>query len=416
MTLRLIIPLLILFYFLIGLPYYSGDIKNHLAWAEGLVKIGPMNFYNIDFNPFAFPNYPPLAMALFGLSLVSYNLTDSTINILNNIPFFPSNIVQWFKWENVLINFLKLPAILSTVGLGVVLYHFIGLIKPNFSNRARLLLVLIFTLNPAVIYLSAIWGQIDLLPVFFVLLGFYLINRKLYLSALFMTLAVLSKQTSIVFYGIYFLLLVKLYGWAKALKVLLITLGIFLLSYMPFMGWSLDEPFALFRKNFNLVAFSTSENAFNLWGLLGHYERFSDLEKFLFLNFQQWGYLLFLIFTLPIVVLLLNKSFSYYKLFYFLFLLSGLYFFFLTRMHERYIIPIIVFLSILVVLKRKFILGLIFFTILSLVNIYRGLYEPDWQLFKDIANFLPFLNILVFAYGGFLAYYYLDFIKEKNHE
>ena len=127
-------------YFIFAVPFYSGDVKNHLVWANSLLIDGTLGFYDRVFHDYAFPNYPPGAMILFAVSLKLYYLTNQLVWFLNVVPLFPSQLIFYFQGENVMIAFLKLPAILAH--FGIVLYLYL--------TFKRLWVSIIFLINPSI--------------------------------------------------------------------------------------------------------------------------------------------------------------------------------------------------------------------------------------------------------------------------
>src|SRR3989344_4927136 len=116
--------LILLVYFVLSFPYYSGDVKNHVIWAKSILDFGPFGLYERTFHDYAYPNYPPLAMFTFTLSLIIYNLVYSFIWFLNNsFSVFPSNFIITFESWNMQAAFLKLPALISTIGISFILYN-----------------------------------------------------------------------------------------------------------------------------------------------------------------------------------------------------------------------------------------------------------------------------------------------------
>ncbi len=399
------------FYIVLSFPYYSGDIKNHLAWAQSLDTQGFMGFYERDFPGYAFPNYPPVAMTLFWLSWKFYQLKYALVWWLNlNVSFFPSQLVPFMQWENVVISFQKLPAMVSTLGVGVVIYKLLELLKV--SSKVRLSATAIFLLNPATLYLSSIWGQIDFLPLFFFLWSVLLLfKKKLGWSYLLAGLALLSKQTVLIFWFVYLAVIFKQYGIKQSIRCILLTIVMFYASYLPFHSFSLTWPFELYYKNFTLVAESTSENAINLWGFFYDFVRHDDRSKWLGLSLQTWGFLMFAITIIPTGIYFIFKKITLEKFLEFLMLISFLDFFFLTRMHERYLAPGLVFLVLIAAIKRKrYFYILLFFVFLYALNLYRGLYQPDIPLFVEMGESIWFMKMLVVGYGLSLGYMLLFFL------
>lgn len=398
-------------YVILSFPHYSGDIKNHLAWAQSLDSQGFMGFYERDFPGYAFPNYPPVAMTLFWLSWKLYQVKYALVWWLNtNVAFFPSQLVYFMQWENVVISFLKLPAILSALGVGVMIYKILEQMKVNL--KMRLLSVAVFFFNPATIYLTSIWGQIDLLPLFFFLWSLLLLfEKKLGWSYFLAAVALLSKQTILIFWAVYLAVLFKQYGFKETIRCVVLTVVMFYAAYLPFHSFSFTWLFELYYKNFTLVAESTSENALNLWGFLYDFVRHDDRNKWMGISLQSWGFLMFAITAIPTGLYFYFRKITLEKVIEYLMLISFLDFFFLTRMHERYLIPGLVLLIIVAAVKRKrYFYLVLFFIVLHFLNLYRGLYQPDMPFFVQLGENIWFLKMLVVGYALALGYMVLMFL------
>ena len=144
----------------LGLAYfqYSGDVNNHLVWSQSFIGEGAAGFYSRHFPGYNDANYPPLAIYLFGLSVFLYQIILSFFQYLNNlIGAFPSALIPLWQSGNMQAAFLKLPAILADIGIGYLIYRL----------TKKKLLAAVYLFNPAVFYISAVWGQIESLPIFF---------------------------------------------------------------------------------------------------------------------------------------------------------------------------------------------------------------------------------------------------------
>lgn len=389
-------------FFVLSVPFYSGDVKNHLAWGNSLVTLGTMNFYGRDFPGFAFPNYPPVTMLLFMFFTKLYILTNQLVWLLNTqIGLFPSKLVFYFQSENVDIAYLKLPALLAHLGLGWFIFKY-------FNKKMGL----IYLFNPALLYLTLIWGQVDILPVCFFVIALYLAFKKNWFWSTFsITLALLSKQTIIIFYPLFLYIIFLKFGIKKVVCSILGSLVIFYLSYLPFHSFDLIWPLALYKLNFQLVANSVNENAINVWGLLFNFKRVDDNQLLLGVSYQVWGYICTLLALLPTTIIFLKKQLSLNRAIIFSTLLSLGSFLFLTRMHERYLAPVVVLATLLVAANKKFWPGLLLVTIVYLVNLYRGLYQP-YLPFYQLFNNLIFLDLLVFGLLAGFIFYSFKLFKE----
>jgi len=404
-------------YFLISLPYYSGDVINYIVWGESILKQSPIGFYDRYFHDFSFPNYPPISMLLFAFCVWLYDLVFRAVHYLNNVlPIFPSFLVPLIEWENTKISFLKLPAIIPSIGIAVWFYLILNQLKKELSRKTKLFHIVLFLINPAIIYLAAIWGQNDLQQNLFILFAFYfLLRKKLWVSAVFGALAILSKQTILVIWAIYMLTFLKLYKFKKTFIGGLITLVVLYLFYLPFNNHGLLWPFEFYIKTLSVsTGFLVSDNAINLWGTLFNFQPVDAAQTVFLFSWERWGFMLFLISFLPLAYIFWKKQFNIERLFQFLFVTSLCYFFVLTRMHERYLIPAVIFSAVLAVINKRYWLNYLFFSMLFFINLYKGLYQPDIPLLTILVKNNIFLNLLVIIYALFLVYNYYLFLKDSD--
>lgn len=416
LKLVLLFFLILFVYFVLSFPYYSGDVKNHVVWAKSILDFGPFGLYNRYFHDFAYPNYPPLAMFAFTLSLVIYKLVYLLIWFLNiTFTIFPSNFVITFESWNMQAAFLKLPALVSTIGLTFMLYKLA--IKLKKVKKWISLICIMFLVNPAIFYLSVIWGQVDILPTFFLSSAFYfLLEKKLFLSSLLIAFSLLSKQTSIIFWPIFLLFAAKIYDFKTVFISFLVTFLAVYLFYIPFLGFSITDLISLYISNFDYVAKVTQVNSINLWGFLFDFASVDDRKDFLGLTYNGIGFLFFSLSIIPIMISLFVKKFknifdSFYIFNYALFLISIFYFLFLTRMHERYLIPAVIFSYILIIFRKFHVLNLLFFSLLVFINLYRGLEIPNIYGLRTLIFSIPFLGILFMCYLLISIYNYILFFR-----
>lgn len=414
----LTLPTLLIFFFitffLISVPYYSGDVKNHVVWGRSILNEGAPGFYGREFHGYSFPNYPPVSMFSFAASAWFYDFSKSLIFNLNNYSIFPSGLVHWIEYENVLISFLKIPAILPFVLSGWFVYLFARLFKKNVKQS--LLYTILFLLNPSLIYLAVVWGQNDFTQVLFILGAFYFFLREKFIPAyIFAGLSILSKQTVLMIWGVFFVTFFKLYGISKSAVVLLTSITILWLAYLPFNVSSPIWPFTFYNETLKTTGFLVSDNAINFWGLIFNFKPVDAAQNLFLLRWEHWGFLAFGLLSFPLLYKYLKTKFSSESLFYFLFMISITYFFILTRMHERYLFFGIIFAHFLTMVNRKYWYNLLFFSVLYFLNLYRGLFQPDFPLLPDLLRNEIFLSGLAAGYLVILIYnYYFYMFKSKN--
>ncbi|MDW5561791.1 MAG: hypothetical protein SA339_01085 [Methanomassiliicoccus sp.] len=151
-------------------PFYQGIV-------DTLAGIGPYGHMAYSYPPgFAFVTVPfawvlslfldPSQWVSFQPSLVEIGQITGMVNPMVTHPAF--NLM------------FKLPLIIADYLTAVLLYHFVNLIKDREAARSAFIL---WFLNPLVIFISSIYGNFDILAVFFSVLSLYLMYRMMYLSA-----------------------------------------------------------------------------------------------------------------------------------------------------------------------------------------------------------------------------------------
>lgn len=398
-----------LLFFFISIPYYSGDVENHVIWGRSLLDQGARGFYERQFHDYSVPNYPPVSMASFALAVSLYDHVRGAVLYLDNYEIFPSVLVRFIDSDNLLISFLKIPAILPFVLSGLVIFRLCNLFKKSYKQS--LLYTAIFLLNPSFIYLAVIWGQNDFTQVLFILASFlFLLNNSFYWSIIFASFAILSKQTALIVWGLLLITIYKLKGWSKIVSAFTVAFLLIWFLYLPFNNSDFIWPYRFYNESLRTTGMLVSDNAINFWGLSTHFKNSDSQEVILNLKLESWGYLFFLVLFVPLLVRYLTAKFSYTLLFYFLFLISITYFFTLTRMHERYLIFGVVFAHILLMIKKKYWFNLAFFSLLMFINLYKGLLMPKKQILVDLVNssyILAFLGIVYFVILLFNYYYFM---------
>lgn len=337
--LLLLLSLLVRLFFLF--PQYSGDVKNHFVWGSSFAQ-NPVGFYSRHFPGFNDANYPPVAIFLFALSNLLLLAFRNFFQHLNNLlPAFPSFLVPIFNHENMQYGFLKLPGILADLGIGFLIFKFLEFRKV----KHLYLLTSLYLFNPAVIYLSSVWGQIEPVTNFFLLLSLYLVFfgktlRFKAASLIFFTLAALTKQTALWFVPFYLFIWLKSLPARQFLVAVLYSAIGFFLSYLPF---GLD-PFAALKNYLTTLGGSSSgvsDAAWNFWYLLFPAGAEDSVRLGLF-SVRQISIFL-LLSLLCFFIYHLTKHYARRTFLQYLFLWSLAVFFLQTRVHERHLAPALVF-------------------------------------------------------------------------
>ena len=296
---------------------YAPDITTFSAWAAHAAD-GLTSFY----SPGYFADYPP--GYIYVLWLVG------KLRLLLGLDFnSPSFMVL-----------LKLPASLADTATVWLLYR---LARQHWSGNAAIALAALYAFNPAVIFDSAVWGQVDGVLTFFILLGVFLLERYPAGSAISFTTALLIKPQALIFAPLPILwFAVRSFRRERhVLADLLIFTGTaivtFCLGILPFAinespGWII----AKYGSTLASYPYATL-NAFNLFALTGG-NLVPTGERLLFLPYGVWGNVFIVLIVLFMAWVALRgrepSRFWYMPLF-----LSASVFVLSAKMHERYLFP-----------------------------------------------------------------------------
>jgi len=408
---------------------YNGDVNTHISWGKDIVNNGTRGFYERDFSKnydVSFANYPPITMIFFSFSYNIYALIGPFLWKLNTLfSFFPSNFIFFWKEQKFMLPALmKIWAILADIGLAYVTYLFtIKLIKSKYSKLPLLTAGLIL-FNPAFFYNSSYWGQIDALPLFFIVSAFYLLlyKKSLYLSSLFIGIALLTKQTAFIFVPIFGLVSLNRFGINKTIRGFFLILLIIWVSFLPFIGknTAIIYPFATYwYKILNQYGSDyLTAHAFNFWGLttgLGHIQ---DL-KYLILGISARyvaSFFVGLIILSIIYKLYRSKYNNQYTIdtIASLFLIPWTIFLFSTRMHERHLLMTLPFLLIFSIKNTKLLIIFIFLSLFNFLNLYNGWWSPHPpEFFIQIFSFPTIINTLIIFQIMFYLFLTIKYFKCK---
>jgi hypothetical protein len=235
---------------------FSIDLNFFRTWAGELREVGPHRFYDTDH----LADYPPGYLYVLWL--------------VGGISATPGYLL------------LKLPAIVADLGLAWIAGTFAERLAPaSLKDRmpVRAVVAAAVLFNPAVIALSAGWGQVDSVPVFFVLSSLLLLftgprslRRELSAFLLFGVAFSMKPQACLVFpvmaYALYRRYLhhrprPELIDGALSIALAgAISASIWVVSGLAF-GLGPVDLVRFYRHSAEVSPF-TSVNAFNLWGVV----------------------------------------------------------------------------------------------------------------------------------------------------
>ena len=342
---------------------FPNDMACFKSWSEAASG----SFITLyDDRPGWFIDYPPGYMYVL--------LVLGKIRDIFNIP----------KDSGAYTALIKLPAILSDIACGFIIYRLTGrrddaanareakqppaanarevkqppAVKarevkqpptaPALRESARLLIAACCFFNPAAFLISSVWGQIDSVLSLLVLLAILAyVGKRHAASGVFYALSVLFKPQGIIFLPVAFFIL--LYDFLKdkdykpALKMIAGAAAAAFLTILPF---TLRRgPLWIVRLYMNTLGGyqSASLNAFNFFALFGG-NWVDDSNVFFAFSYKTWGVAAIIAFTVLTGVFVFKaKETRGISDGYILFMGSALLLFgvvtFGHRMHERYFFP-----------------------------------------------------------------------------
>lgn len=344
---------------LLVVPYgiFSNDFKEDIRRAEVLVEDGMSEFYSSGWT-----DKLPGGRLYFSWAMGSLKKgSDLSYEML-----------------------YKLPANLSDVFLTLFLFYFVS---KKWGQGKGMVVALAYFFNPFVLHISAFFGQTDSVQVLLLLIILLALFKGWYgVMAGVLVFAFQFKPHSIIITPLIFMYLWQTEKTMRGLvrrviKMFVVALGVLWILSVPFAPSSPPEapdlsrllaPWRLTWQQFELaedVYSYGSVNAFNLWGFFKTSWE-ADNQTWLGLMYSRWGMILFSISTLFVMRLFWKKDrqpvFENYG--FALGLIFLFSFTFLTRVHERYIFPVL-FFYLLSVWSLKYRIRVYFvMTILAVAN------------------------------------------------
>jgi Gpi18-like mannosyltransferase len=404
---------------LLSFGSYHPDLGNHLDWGIKFWSIGPSKLYEYQFWQVSWLNQPPGTAYLFALVRKIYEGVFGLFWFLNlKIPLFPSSLIPFLE-EKLYVSLIKLPSILADLGIAVLIYR---LVKKMTGERWAKRATAIFLFNPIVFYTSAVWGQTDSIINFLALWAFYLFFRqKAIWATLVYFLSLYFKGSLLIFLPVVLILLwrSKEKWWSKISVLLAVPVLLAYLSF-PFVRWHTPIVWLYHLYVDRILGHQgnmLTANAFNLWAIFfGIDFTRNDLGTLWGVSLKIWGQFLFLLSSIPAILVLLRKKVTQEAVFRVLVVITFASFVFLTNMHERYLYPVFPYLTILLFLPSM----PFFYGVLSLVfflNLYHLWYIPGFWGLKAIytpatIKFFSFLNLALFLF--FFCHFFWSEIKKIN--
>ena len=378
--------------FAIGVLYYnSNDTLWYRDWAVSL----PDGFFNVYARRDVIGlDYPPVYLFLLYITGLCYRIVG--INAHNYMQMF----------------LLKFWPIVTDVLCAFVLYKIFG----KYQKTVGLIVSFMWLFNPSVIFNCAFWGQTDGLMCLLLFVSFYaLLTEKPLLACCLFAVAGLTKYQCLFFTPVFLSELFIRFKFKKSFKGIIVAALTVAVVFIPFMIGSKD-PFLFFNLYLggqNKYPHCTL-NAFNIYGVF-LLNWIPDAEIILFGKISL-NTLSNILTVLIVIGSVLISVFAKRKSMWITsFLLMSTLFMFTTRMHERYLFPVLVFLLAAAFLhkNKKFAIIFVLYSLTTFLN--QIIPMMSWNTEGSaIIEYYTFL-LMIMSVLGFGVYLYstavsLDFL------
>lgn len=377
---------------LLPLPAFPIDMTDWIAWAEHLTRVGPGSFYTTIWSDYL----PAYLYILWFLSFLH-----------RLIPQIPYEIL------------MKIPSLLADLTLGYLIFKLVK--EETESEKCALLASSFLLFNPALVFNSSVWGQIDS---FFTLLLFlsvyFLTEKKEALAFIFLAISFLIKPQVIFFLPLFFLYLLREKRAKRfCLSLSLFLATIFVISYPFFLHDPILGLPKLILKSASTYPYA-SVFAMNFWGIFGTWK--PDSQPFLGLSYQIWGFIL-LCFGVVLALVVFLRDGKLKSIFLSSSLIVLAYFMLPTRVHERWLYPFFPFFLVLAVRLNNLKLWFIYFLLSAIhfFNLYYvyTYYSPNFFKIESVVgfigkNFSRFSIISVLIYGFLTLWSLKGGLSEKT--
>lgn len=362
--------------------YFQTDISTFQAWGAYADSLGFENLYRQDI----FLDYPP------GYIYILY-LLDEIFGFFNLQYYTPA--------ANALF---KMPGIIGDFACAFLIYK--GAKRNIASDYTVKYLTVIFLFMPAVIFNSAVWGQVESWYIFFVALSIYLaVYEKTVSAAVCYAWAFITKPQALLFGPVLLFYIIK----RKSVKEFFKAVSAGLISIFLFVQPCCKNPFDLmwlydlYKSTFSGYKYFTV-NAFNIYYLMDL--NWAEMSAGRFASNINMIIIPLAVLLCGTVILLGRKNREFFTGGA---LLITVIFTFCTMMHERYIFPAALFLIMAYVFsgRKPFLAFALGFSTLNYLNIsvvmaqfYKSL--GSVKIFEKTVS-LAFV-ILTLSFAGYLIY------------
>jgi len=394
------------FYFLFK-KGFDFDIDLYIKWGDAILRGGLFDLYSKPHNFVV--NYPPLIPLLSSAWLA----LAKSIGISSGV--------------SLKIFFKLLPTLIEAV-LTIICATYIW--RSQIKYKTALLSVIL--IQPALAFVSAAWGQTDVIFTLLILLGFMVQEKNSTFATFLLFLSLMAKPQALPAVVIYFLYLLFKKNWKNAFVQL---------AFFISLSWLAAELFRYF-SGANLISIyinssgyfkNISLNAFNIWWLIHGANSWNIQDNAaILLNPKNTGFILLILFEIPALIYLYHvrddhsnvvnkKARDLPKVLLVLAYSYLIFFIFPTEIHERYLYPAVALLAIPAILDKRVFLIYIILTVTFFVNAFTVLQSVYPQFGSYIAGFgnlligdwtrlIALLNLIVVIY--FATYFFNESAKK----
>ena len=371
---------------------FTADIDCWIRWSAQIYQFGLPKAYlsGAVYMPFL----------LYILYLYDF-FQSSTAAISENIIFL--------KYITLIFDFAGALAVVSFVK----------------DKKKQTLFFSFIVLNIAYLYNTVIWGMVDAIHSTLIVLSLLFIYKKnMIASTVFFMLAVCMKFQAIIYAPVFVILwLSHLYrsrNYKPLVQSLVVNIILIVLMFAPFIyGTGLSFTYNHLSDAILSHSNKICVSAYNFWELImdGPLWDLTDLRSIWGIHYKTMGTILFILFLIPSLIPLLrlnlyntneeNSKLAISKIFLSLALVTLVFFYFKTGMHERYAHSSIIFLAGYACLTLDFI-PYILCSVAYLYQLNNVMIDSSFvPLFRFYLNkeFVSVLFLITIIYCMFRIYY-----------
>jgi 4-amino-4-deoxy-L-arabinose transferase-like glycosyltransferase len=402
----------------IGADGFKGDVSTFESWALTLADHSPRDFY----AKAGFADYPP------GYFLVLWIVGHLYRLLVHDDPTY-----------SLLKIAIKLPSILMDLVDAALVF---AIVRRYASLPWAFASAAVMALNPAAIYISSYWGQVDSVSAAFILGALLLVvlseeargRRASFLFAgawLLLGYSILIKPPATVLVPLFLAFpfvpreserrVERLFGTYMGVGAALLVAYLAAVAFHPGLNVADQFTWLLHRYSYasNVYAYNTV-NAFNLYALSHAFWQPDNVIEPGFALFGQtiglpqyiWGIVL-VGFTEILVIARYVQSDKRTAFLEAALLLSLGFFILATRMHERYVFNAFVLAIVLMFVGKRYVAAAAILTVTLFANLFYSLaylHAMDVPVAGvDATNLMPFLSRAC-AFANVATFFYLGYV------